>query len=134
MTVHSPLPAMQRSRGEAFASFAVTGGRVRLRDLRQAAGLTIDDLGRNLNDMAKRYQKEVMVVEVGGEDNQAENTRDMLAAVLKRVRDVPEKRGLGVIYWEPQGAAAWSKYKLSCWGDDGRPTVALDAFLTGGGR
>lgn len=36
MTVHSPLPAMQRSRGEAFASFAVTGGRVRLRDLRQA--------------------------------------------------------------------------------------------------
>ncbi|MEY3897646.1 MAG: hypothetical protein RLZZ214_3167 [Verrucomicrobiota bacterium] len=93
---------------------------------------TIDDLGRNLNDMAKRYQKEVMVVEVGGEDSRAENTRDMLAAVLRRVREVPEKRGLGVIYWEPQGAAAWSKYKLSCWGDDGRPTVALDAFLEGG--
>ncbi|NQW99845.1 glycosyl hydrolase 53 family protein [bacterium] len=94
---------------------------------------TLDDLGRNLDDMAKRYGKDVMVVEIGGEDHQPENTRDMLAAVLKRVHEVPEKRGLGVVYWEPQGAASWSKYKLSCWGDDGRPTVALDAFLEGGG-
>src|SRR4051812_37218554 len=30
--------------------------------------LSIDSLGNNLNDMAARYQKEVMVVEVGGED------------------------------------------------------------------
>lgn len=41
MTVHSPIPAMQRSRGEAFASFAALGGRVRLRDLRQAGSAKV---------------------------------------------------------------------------------------------
>jgi arabinogalactan endo-1,4-beta-galactosidase len=91
--------------------------------------LSIDDLGRNLNDMASRYGKEVMVVEVGGEDTKVQNTYDMLVAVQKKVKAVPNGKGLGVIYWEPQGARSWSKYGLSAWGADGKPTKALDAFL-----
>lgn len=91
--------------------------------------LSIDDLGRNLNDMAARYGKEVMVVEVGGEDTQPQNTYDMLLAVQRKVREVPGQKGLGVIYWEPQGARSWSHYELSAWGADGRPTKAMDAFL-----
>jgi arabinogalactan endo-1,4-beta-galactosidase len=91
--------------------------------------LSIDALGDNLNDMASRYKKEVMVVEVGGEDNKVENTYDMLVAVIKKVRAVPNGKGLGVIYWEPEGARSWSRYALSAWGNDGRPTKALDAFL-----
>lgn len=90
---------------------------------------TIEDLGKNLMDAAARYHKEVMVVEIGGEDTQAANTRDMLAAVIQRVRAVPGNQGLGVVYWEPEGAASWSRYKLSCWGADGRPTEALDGFI-----
>jgi arabinogalactan endo-1,4-beta-galactosidase len=90
---------------------------------------TIDDLGKNLVDMADRYHKEVMVVEIGGEATRAANTRDMLAAVIKKVRAVPGNKGLGVVYWEPEGAASWSHYNLSCWGADGRPTEALDGFL-----
>lgn len=91
--------------------------------------LSIDDLGRNLNDMAKRYGKEVMVVEVGGEDFKPQNTYDMLIAVQKKVKDVPAKKGLGVMYWEPEGAKNWSGYGLSAWGSNGKPTKALDAFL-----
>ena len=91
--------------------------------------LSIDDLGNNLNDMAARYGKEVMVVEVGGEDSQPQNTYDMLQAVQRKVRAVPDHKGLGVIYWEPQGARSWSHYELSAWGADGRPTKAMDAFL-----
>ncbi len=90
---------------------------------------TIDDLGKNLNDMAARYHKEVMVVETGGEDTKPANTRAMLTAVIQKVRTVPNHQGLGVVYWEPEGAASWSHYRLSCWGADGRPTEALDAFL-----
>ncbi|WP_247235327.1 glycosyl hydrolase 53 family protein [Telluribacter sp. SYSU D00476] len=90
---------------------------------------SIDDLGANLNDMAARYDKEVMVVEVGGEDNKPQNTYDMLVAVQQKVKAVPNGKGLGVLYWEPQGARSWSKYGLSAWGEDGRPTKALDAFL-----
>jgi arabinogalactan endo-1,4-beta-galactosidase len=91
--------------------------------------LSIDDLGANLNDMASRYGKEVMVVEVGGEDNKVQNTYDMLVAVQKKVLEVPDKKGLGVFYWEPEGARSWSHYALSAWGADGRPTQAMDAFL-----
>jgi len=91
--------------------------------------LSIDDLGANLNDMASRYGKEVMVVEVGGEDTKVQNTYDMLVAVQKKVKEVPDGKGLGVFYWEPEGARSWSHYALSSWGDDGRPSRALDAFL-----
>lgn len=90
---------------------------------------TIGDLAFNLNDLVKRYHKEVMVVEVGGVDTLVQNTYEMLAAVLKTVKAVPAQKGLGVIYWEPEGAASWSGYPLSCWGPDGKPTKALDAFL-----
>ncbi len=90
--------------------------------------LSIDDLGTNLKDMASRYGKEVMVVEVGGEDTKVQNTFDMLTAVLKKVKEVPDNKGTGVFYWEPEGARSWSHYALSAWGDDGKPTKALDAF------
>ncbi|HEX4084681.1 MAG TPA: glycosyl hydrolase 53 family protein [Chthoniobacteraceae bacterium] len=90
---------------------------------------TIDALGANLVDMAERYHKGVMVVELGGEASRAENTRAMISAVIDKVRAVPDHRGLGVIYWEPEGAQSWSGYALSCWGADRRPTDALEAFL-----
>jgi len=91
--------------------------------------LTINDLGNNMKDMVSRYGKEVMLVEVGGEDTKVQNTFDMLAAVIKKVAEVPMNKGLGVFYWEPEGARSWSRYPLSAWGDDGSPTKALDAFL-----
>jgi arabinogalactan endo-1,4-beta-galactosidase len=88
----------------------------------------IVDLANNLNDMSARYDKEVMVVEVGGIDTQEQNTYDMLTAVVKAVKAVPNNKGLGVIYWEPQGAKSWSHYELSAWRSDGKPSMALDAF------
>jgi arabinogalactan endo-1,4-beta-galactosidase len=91
--------------------------------------LSIDDLGSNLNDLVSRYGKEVMVVEVGGEDTKVQNTYDMLVAVQQKVRAVPNGKGLGVIYWEPEGAKSWSSYGLSAWGNDGKPTKPLEAFL-----
>jgi len=94
--------------------------------------LSIDDLAKNMNDMVSRYGKEVMVVEVGGEDVKVQNTYDMLIAVQKKVKGVPENKGLGVFYWEPEGARSWSHYALSAWGDDGKPTKAMDAFLWNG--
>lgn len=89
---------------------------------------TIADLEFNLNDMAKRYGKEVMVVEVGGEDDKIENTKKLLEATIKAVKNVPNNKGLGVLYWEPQGARSWSHYALSAWLENGRPSPALDAF------
>lgn len=92
--------------------------------------VTINDLGDNLIDMASRYGKEVMVVEVGGDYTKVKNTFDMLVAVINKVRAIPDNKGLGVIYWEPEGEKSWSGYQLSCWGSDGKPTAALNAFLS----
>jgi arabinogalactan endo-1,4-beta-galactosidase len=89
---------------------------------------TIADLANNLNDMATRYNKEVMVVEVGGEYDKVQNTYEMLAATIKAVKAVANNKGLGVIYWEPQGEKSWSHYSLSAWQSDGKPSMALDAF------
>jgi len=91
--------------------------------------VTINDLGNNMNDMVSRYGKEVMVVEVGGDYTKVQNTYDMLVAVIEKTIAVPSGNGLGVIYWEPEGAKSWSGYQLSCWGDNGKPTAALNAFL-----
>ena len=89
---------------------------------------TIADLANNLNDMVARYNKEVMVVEVGGEYDKVQNTYEMLAATIKAVKNVPNNKGLGVIFWEPQGEKSWSGYSLSAWQSDGKPSPALDAF------
>ncbi|MGA3012868.1 MAG: glycosyl hydrolase 53 family protein [Bacteroidales bacterium] len=91
--------------------------------------LTINDLGNNLNDMVSRYGKEVMVVETGGDYTKVQNTYDMLVAVMNKVKLVTNNKGLGVMYWEPEGEKSWSGYQLSCWGSDGKPTTALNAFL-----
>ncbi|MFM7643733.1 MAG: arabinogalactan endo-beta-1,4-galactanase [Sphingomonadales bacterium] len=91
--------------------------------------ITIADLGNNLQDMVTRYNKPVMVVEVGGDYWQVENSKDLLIATIGAALDVPNNQCLGVFYWEPQGAKPWSGYQLNCWQDNGRPSPALDAFL-----
>ena len=88
----------------------------------------IADLEFNLNDMVKRYGKEVMIVEIGGEDDKVQNTYELLATAIKAVKNVPNNKGLGVLYWEPEGARSWSHYNLSAWQADGKPSAALDAF------
>lgn len=89
---------------------------------------TIADLQNNLNDLVSRYNKEVMVVETGGDYTLAQNTSDMLTAIINAVKNVPNHKGLGVVYWEPEGEKTWSGYQLNCWNSDGKPTIALDAF------
>ncbi|HOV13716.1 MAG TPA: glycosyl hydrolase 53 family protein, partial [Spirochaetota bacterium] len=90
---------------------------------------TIKSLSDNLLSMAIRYNTEVIVAEIGGDYRAVQNTYDMLIAVMNKISIVPENRGLGLLYWEPEGAEIWSGYKLSAWGNDGKPTAALDAFL-----
>jgi len=89
---------------------------------------TIANLAFNLNDIVTRYNKEVMVVEVGGEYDKVQNTKELLEATIKAVKNVPNNKGLGVLYWEPQGEKSWSHYSLSAWQADGKPSPALDAF------
>jgi arabinogalactan endo-1,4-beta-galactosidase len=87
----------------------------------------IDDLETTLRLLPERYHKDVMIVETGGEDEKEDESRSLLSGVLERCGAVECCRG--VFYWEPQGARAWSRYALSAWRSDGRPTRAMDAYL-----
>ena len=83
----------------------------------------------NMNDMVARYPgKEVMVVETGMPADAPIATQQMLLDLLAKTRAVPGGKGLGVLYWEPQ-AYNWMNYGLNMWNTNGRPTVALSAFL-----
>jgi arabinogalactan endo-1,4-beta-galactosidase len=95
---------------------------------------TLDDLGRNMNDIAERYGRDLVVVETayawtgdepeghhqvfklpmaetGGYEaspgGQAAFLRDLYATVAA----VPEGRGLGIVYWEP----AWLPVPGTTW-------------------
>ena len=81
-----------------------------------------------MNDMVARYPgKEVMVVETGMPANAPIPTRQMLLDLMAKTRAVPNGKGLGVMYWEPQ-AYNWQGYGLGAWGSNGQPTAAMDAF------
>lgn len=62
----------------------------------------IDDLVYNLTDMADRYGKEVMVCEVGGDESDAGGSYELIQAVIDAVHSVPNQKGIGVYWWEPE--------------------------------
>lgn len=74
----------------------------------------ITALGNNLNDMAQRYGKQVMICEIGGLENNPTNTYNMIKAVINKVQAVPNGNGLGVFYWEPEANSSVlpDKYQL----------------------
>jgi arabinogalactan endo-1,4-beta-galactosidase len=87
---------------------------------------SLADLQNNLDDIAQRYNKDIIVVETAypftGEENDAqeniirshqmvtgypltpEGQACMLADVMSVVRAVPDRRGLGIFYWD----ATWT--------------------------
>lgn len=81
----------------------------------------------NANDMISRYNTPVMIVEVGMEASQPAACKDFLSNLIKQVDGIANHQGLGVFYWEPQ-SYNWQGYKLGAFDNNGKPTIALDAF------
>ncbi len=82
----------------------------------------------NMNDMVSRYGKEIMICEVGMDNTAASSSKSLISDLIKKVRSVSNGKGLGVFYWEPQ-CYNWAGYGKGAWNLNGRPTIAMDAFL-----
>lgn len=82
----------------------------------------------NMKDMVLRYNKEVMVVEVGMSWDQPTACQSFLTDIIAKTKSLPSKKGLGVLYWEPQSYNNWQGYTLGAFDNSGKPTIALNAF------
>jgi arabinogalactan endo-1,4-beta-galactosidase len=82
----------------------------------------------NMNDMVSRYNKDVMIVEVGMSWDQPAACNAFLADLIAKVKSVADNRGLGVLYWEPESYNGWQGYTKGAFDNNGKPTVALNAF------
>lgn len=83
----------------------------------------------NMKDMVARYGKDVMICEAGMAVNVPTTARSFLTDLIAKTRSIANGRGLGVFYWEPECYNNWQGYGKGAFGSNGRPTVALDAFL-----
>lgn len=84
----------------------------------------------NINDMIGRYDCEVMIAEVGMPWDEAATAKLFLTDLIGRAKAVPDKKCLGVFYWEPQAYGNWKQYTLGAFDNNGMPTEAMEAFST----
>lgn len=52
-----------------------------------------------------QYHKPIMICEVGGPEDQEDQTYELIMNTIKAVEQLPNDNGLGVIYWEPEVGA-----------------------------
>ena len=83
-------------------------------------------LGQTMGELFELYHKPIMVVEIGFAADKPHEARLMIADVIKRNQMLGDK-GQGVFYWEPDSPGPMH-YPLGAMTDDGRFTVAMDAF------
>jgi arabinogalactan endo-1,4-beta-galactosidase len=81
----------------------------------------------NMNDMVSRYNKEVMIVEVGMSWDQPLACQQFMTDLIAKTKSVANNKGLGVLYWEPQ-SYNWNGYTKGAFDNSGKPTIALNAF------
>ena len=81
---------------------------------------------RSMAKIPARYNKEFLIVEIGGEDEMEDESYRIMMDAIGSIYAEPLCTGL--FWWEPEGAKIWSGYPLSAWRADGTPTKAMDAF------
>ena len=109
---------------------------------------TMDNLSRNLQATTTRYGKDIMVVETAypyrGDWSEKKNMawpispqgqNQFLTELIRTVRQVPEHRGLGVLYWYPEsipvkGLRIWNGGATALFDAQGNALPALKAFYS----
>ena len=86
----------------------------------------VDDTYNNMIDVKTRYNKDVMIAEVGFSSNKPDVSYQFLTYMIEKTK---QANGLGVFYWEPIAHKNWKSYSKGAWDEDGSPSIAMDAFL-----
>jgi arabinogalactan endo-1,4-beta-galactosidase len=86
----------------------------------------VEDTYDNMIDLKSRYNKEVMMVEIGFSYSRQDITYQFLTYMIEKTKQAD---GLGVFYWEPIARSPFTSYSKGAWDADGSPSIAMDAFL-----
>jgi arabinogalactan endo-1,4-beta-galactosidase len=81
----------------------------------------------NMNDMITRYNKQVMICEVGMPADDPATCLSFLTDIISKTKSVANSNALGVFYWEPE-SYNWQGYGLGAFDNTGKPTIAMNAF------
>ena len=65
-------------------------------------GDCIENVTYNLCQMAAQYGKEVMICETGELESNPTETYELLRKEMNALEVVPNNKGIGVFYWEPE--------------------------------
>ena len=86
------------------------------------------DCLQNVNDMITRFNKPVMITEVGMAWDQHVACKAFITDLIQKMKAIPNSKGLGVLYWEPESYANWKGYTKGAFDNSGKATVALEGF------
>jgi arabinogalactan endo-1,4-beta-galactosidase len=88
--------------------------------------IQVEDTYDNMIDLKSRYNKEVMMVEIGFSYSRQDITYQFLTYMIEKTKQAD---GLGVFYWEPIARSPFTSYSKGAWDADESPSIAMDAFL-----
>jgi len=83
----------------------------------------------NMKDMVSRYNKQVMICEVGMPVSEASACQSFITDLIAKTKSLAGGNGLGVFYWEPESYGNWQGYGLGAFDNTGKPTAAMNAFM-----
>jgi arabinogalactan endo-1,4-beta-galactosidase len=69
-----------------------------------------------------------MVVEIGMSWDQEQACELFIADIISKTKSLPNNKGLGVLYWEPEAYNNWQGYTLGAFDNTGKPMSSLNAF------
>jgi len=99
---------------------------------------TLATITTNLNTMASRYSKPVLICEIGHAESDFMGTAADVKTAIEAVESVPGNLGLGVIYWEPDAPddATTDDYSMGAVSEPAAQLLqfntAIDQFLFAG--
>jgi|GEM_PF-605678 len=83
----------------------------------------------NMQDIVANYNKKIVVTEIGMTWSAPSESKSLIEDMIENVQSLPNQQGIGVFWWEPQCNNDWKGYSKGTWGNDMKPTVALDGFM-----
>jgi len=86
----------------------------------------VDNTYSNMLDVKSRYNKDVMMVEIGFSSSLKDVSYQFITYMIEKTR---QAEGLGVFYWEPIAVSPFTPYSKGAWDDDRSPSIAMDAFI-----